>query len=47
MSFERLRCEEIATSIVQLRTGDPGSGEFEDAVVLRSFGDVPDDLNTL
>lgn len=44
MSFERLRCEETATSIVQLRTGDPGSG---DAVVLRSFGDVPDDLNTL
>ena len=23
------------------RTGDPGSGEFSDAVLLKSFGDVP------
>ncbi len=29
------------------RTGDPGSGEFSDAVVLKAFGDVPNDLSTL
>jgi hypothetical protein len=27
------------------RTGDPSTGEFKDAVVLRSFGEVPSDLN--
>ena len=29
------------------RTGDPSVGEFCDAVVLRKFGDVPDDLSGL
>jgi hypothetical protein len=29
------------------RTGDPSIGEFSDAVVLRKFGDVPDDLSGL
>ena len=29
------------------RTGDPSSGEFGDAEVIRKFGDVPDDLSTL
>lgn len=29
------------------RTGDPAVGEFSDAVVLKAFGDVPDDLGTL
>lgn len=29
------------------RTGDPGAGEFGDAVVLRKFGDVPEDLSGL
>lgn len=29
------------------RTGDPAVGKFTDAVVLKAFGDVPDDLNTL
>lgn len=29
------------------RTGDPMIGEFEDAVVLKAFGDVPDDLSGL
>ncbi len=24
------------------RSGDPGSGEFADAQILKSFGDVPD-----
>jgi hypothetical protein len=27
------------------RTGDPAMGEFTDAVVLKAFGEVPDDLS--
>jgi hypothetical protein len=26
------------------RTGDPALGDFQDAVILASFGEVPDDL---
>jgi hypothetical protein len=29
------------------RTGDPATGDFSDAKVIRKFGDVPDDLSTL
>jgi hypothetical protein len=29
------------------RIGDPGSGEFADAALLRSFGVVPGDLSAL
>jgi hypothetical protein len=29
------------------RTGDPATGEFGDAKVIKKFGDVPDDLSTL
>jgi hypothetical protein len=29
------------------RTGDPAIGEFSDAVVLKTFGDVPTDLGAL
>jgi hypothetical protein len=29
------------------RTGDPNTGAFENAVVLRSFGDVPANLDEL
>jgi hypothetical protein len=29
------------------RTGDPATGNFGDAVVIRKFGDVPIDLSTL
>jgi hypothetical protein len=29
------------------RTGDPSIGEFSDAVVLKAFGEVPDDLSGL
>jgi hypothetical protein len=29
------------------RTGDPGSGEFADAVLLKAFGEVPGDLSAL
>ena len=28
-------------------SGDPATGEFGDATVIRKFGDVPDDLSTL
>lgn len=29
------------------RTGDPNIGEFSDAVLIKAFGDVPDDLSGL
>jgi hypothetical protein len=29
------------------RTGDPALGNFQDAVLLRAFGDVPSDLSGL
>jgi hypothetical protein len=29
------------------RTGDPATGGFSDAKVIRKFGDVPDDLSAL
>jgi hypothetical protein len=29
------------------RTGDPATGDFRDAHVIRKFGDVPDDLSSL
>jgi hypothetical protein len=29
------------------RTGDPATGDFSDATVIRKFGDVPDDLSGL
>ena len=29
------------------RTGDPATGVFSDAKVIRKFGDVPDDLSAL
>lgn len=29
------------------RAGDPATGEFSDAGVIKKFGDVPDDLSTL
>ena len=29
------------------RTGDPATGDFSDAKVIRKFGNVPDDLSTL
>jgi hypothetical protein len=29
------------------RTGDPATGDFSDAQVIRKFGAVPDDLSTL
>jgi hypothetical protein len=29
------------------RTGDPATGDFSDAKVLKKFGDVPDNLSAL
>jgi hypothetical protein len=29
------------------RTGDPATGEFKDAKVIKKFGEVPKDLGTL
>jgi hypothetical protein len=29
------------------RTGDPATGDFSDAKVLKKFGEVPDDLGGL
>lgn len=29
------------------RTGDPATGDFSDAKIIRKFGDVPDDLSAL
>jgi hypothetical protein len=29
------------------RSGDPATGDFGDAKLIRKFGDVPDDLSTL
>lgn len=29
------------------RTGDPATGEFGDAELIRKFGDVPEDLSAL
>jgi hypothetical protein len=48
-----MRAERLARAVGHIgavafsRTGDPGSGEFGDAVILKSFGEVPDDLSAL
>jgi hypothetical protein len=36
--------EAIAGAVASSRRGSPYLGEFEDAVILRTFGDVPEDL---
>jgi hypothetical protein len=30
-----------------VHTGDPATGDFSDAKLIRKFGDVPDDLSAL
>lgn len=42
MRSARYQCR----SLIQ-RTGDPATGDFSDAKVIRKFGDVPDDLSAL
>jgi hypothetical protein len=36
-----------AGAVAFTRAGDPNVGEFSDAVVLKKFGDVPEDLSAL
>ena len=36
-----------AGAVAFKRAGDPNVGEFSDAVVLKKFGDVPNDLSAL
>ncbi|MET4449174.1 hypothetical protein ABIB75_007486 [Bradyrhizobium sp. GM2.2] len=37
----------ILGAVAFSRTGDPSSGDFGDATVIRKFGEVPDDLSAL
>ncbi len=41
----RVLAKEHAGAVAFSRTGDPSTGEFQDAVILAQFGDV--DLNAL
>jgi hypothetical protein len=48
MRAEALSRKEGHVGTVALsRTGDPATGDFSDAKVIRKFGDVPDDLSAL
>ena len=40
-SLARKMAETSAGAVAFSRTGEPGSGEFEDAVVIRGFGEIP------
>ena len=42
-----LRDPAYAGAVAFKRAGDPNVGEFSDAVVLKKFGDVPEDLSAL
>lgn len=37
----------VVGAVAFSRSGDPAMGEFSDAIVLRKFGNVPDDLSGL
>jgi hypothetical protein len=43
MSCDKTNIGAVAFS----RRGDPNVGEFEEAVILKTFGEVPDDLTEL
>jgi hypothetical protein len=43
----RSRKEGHVGAVAFSRTGDPATGDFSDAKVIRKFGDVPDDLSAL
>jgi hypothetical protein len=44
---EAMSCHQSnAGAVAFSRTGDPTLGEFEDAVILKTFGDVPVDFGT-
>jgi hypothetical protein len=42
-----LRKEGHVGAVAFSRTGDRATGDFSDAEVIKKFGNVPDDLNTL
>ena len=47
-SAERMaRTEGHIGAVAFSRTGDPASGEFADAILLKAFGEVPSDLSAL
>ncbi|WP_369725663.1 hypothetical protein AB8Z38_13660 [Bradyrhizobium sp. LLZ17] len=37
----------IVGAVAFSRSGDPATGDFGDATVIRKFGEVPDDLSAL
>jgi hypothetical protein len=41
------KCWAHTDAVAFSRTGDPATGDFRDATVLRKFGDLPDDLSAL
>jgi hypothetical protein len=41
------RKEGYVGAVAFSRSGDPATGDFSDAKVIRKFGDVPDDLSVL
>jgi hypothetical protein len=41
------RMEGHVGAVAFSRTGDPATGDFSDATVIRKYGDVPDDLSAL
>jgi hypothetical protein len=41
------RKEGHVSAVAFSRTGDPATGDFGDAKVIRKFGEVPDDLSAL
>ena len=41
------RKPDCAGAVAFSRSGDPATGEFGDATVIRKFDDVPDDLSAL
>jgi hypothetical protein len=48
MRAEALSRKEVYVGAIAFsRTGDPATGDFSDAKVLKKFADVPDDLSTL
>jgi hypothetical protein len=48
MSAEALSRKPGVVGVVAFsRTGDPATGDFGDANIIRKFGDVPDDLSSL
>lgn len=41
------RLPENAGAVAFKRSGEPSVGDFSDAVILKTFGDVPEDLSGL